>query len=104
MCLAFFVKVEQGLASQRIVLSGGNINLPHLSSRYTQAIRTHVPAIYNTDIHTPVKPELAAYYGMYEYVTDHLAAGSMSQGCVSKQVYEEWGHDRVNAFFEKQYL
>jgi actin-related protein len=76
------------------------VNFPNLSARYARELRPFLPDCFETSVVTPERPELAAWQSMYEYVTDQMACQQLEGATISKQQYEEWGHERVNRFFE----
>ena len=44
------LQVEQGLAAAKIVLTGGNVNIPYFRQRFEQEIRPFIPDIYPVQV------------------------------------------------------
>lgn len=90
----------QGALYGNIVLTGGNIRLPGLSTRLEQDLRTLVPQYYPVSITTPSNPVDYAWEGGSRIVASQQA----QQLFVTKQTYDEYGADACHArFFDAQW-
>ena len=92
-------QVEMGLASSNLILTGGNMCLPQIQSRYNQEVRQHIPDVFGVETYCPEHPTTYAWKGAARFVKNHLAQGTLNGQMVSREEYLERGHDYVNEKF-----
>jgi actin-related protein 6 len=94
---------ELGLASSNILLTGGNVNIPQFTERFTEELRTFVPDIFPMKVHAPPNPDKYAWYGAKRYVNDEIKNGNIKKILITKNEYLEQGNDYCNAKFYNQW-
>jgi actin-related protein 6 len=96
--------VQRGFAGSQVVLTGGNVNLPNLAARYARELRSVLPDLLDIEVVLPARPEHFAWQGAHRLVSEvSQRQHAWRQVSVSKQQYEECGHERCNRFFESHW-
>ena len=91
--------VEAGLASQNLLLTGGNTKFPQFEKRFYSEARPGIADIYLPQTYLPPNPDYYAWQGAQRFVDTEKNSGILTSSVVTRKEYLEKGSSQCNQKF-----